>query len=237
MKSHLLTILFLVFSIQVFSQEITAQLVNADQNPIAFATIKTAKNKGVISNEEGFFTINIEDISDNSIEISCLGFTSKTISIEDLKNSNNIIVLEEFIDELNKVFVSNAKLNADDIIRNANNNLSKNYKNEGVNYNLFFRNTSYVDFSRLEFKIKKATGFRKKQLKDVNLSLDSLAQSIKNSNAIFFRDYVSDLMINNKGDSKLKVHKATTLIDKNKNFSLDNVQEKAQKLILKYLKE
>jgi len=42
-------------------------------------------------------------------------------------------------------------------------------------------------------------------------------------------------MIKDRKQAKLNVHKATSLVDKKKNFSLDNVQTKAQDLILKYL--
>jgi len=234
MKTFLLIFVFLLTD-AAFGQSLTAKVVDTNNNPIPFATIQTAENSGVITNEEGFFTINLEDVSANEISLSCLGFASRTISIEDVKNNNNFIVLEEFIDELGKVFLSNTTPDADEIIKKVNSNLSKNYKHDNQTVQFFHRNTAYADFDRFEAKVTKASGMRKKQHEGVNKSLDSLTRNIVNSNTMYFQDYLGDLMIKNRKEAKLNVHKATSLVDNSKNFSLDNVQTKAQDLILKYL--
>lgn len=72
-------------------------------------------------------------------------------------------------------------------------------------------------------------------MEDANNELKVLTNSIKTSEAVFFRDYIADLYIKDFENKKLNVHKATTLLDKNRSFSIDAVQEKAQSLILKYL--
>ncbi|MCK0109678.1 carboxypeptidase-like regulatory domain-containing protein [Flavobacteriaceae bacterium S0825] len=219
----------------MFGQSLTAKVVDSNNNPIPFATVQTDQDSGVITNEEGFFTIDLEDVASNEITFSCLGFASRSISIEAIKNNNNIIVLEEFIDELSKVFLSNSKPNADDIIQKVNNNLAKNYKHDNQTVQFFHRNTAYADFDRFEAKVTKASGMRKKQHEGVNKSLDSLTRTIVNSNTMYFQDYLGDLMIKNRKEAKLNIHKATSLVDNSKNFSLDNVQTKAQDIILKYL--
>lgn len=228
---------FAIFAINFISgQSLTAKIIDANtKEAIPFATVQTAEYKGVISNEEGFFTINLEDIEAGDINISCLGYTSKTITASDIKNNNYIIVLDEFIDELGKVFLSTSTPDADAIIQKVNDNLSKNYKNENQTFNFFHRNTAYADFNRFETKVTKASGMRKKEHEGVNKSLDSLTQAIVNSNTVYFQDYLGDLMVENSKNAKLNVLKATSLVDKSKNFSLDNVQTKAQDLILKYL--
>ena len=234
MKKIFILFLFLSSFIS-FSQSLTARVVDANNNPIAFATVQTSDNTGVITNEEGYFTINSEDITNNELTFSCLGFTTLTISIDKIKENDYIIHLKEFISELNKVYLSNTTPNADEIIKKVNLNLSNNYRNEKITYNFFHRNTAYADFNRFEVEINKASGMRKRQLEGVNKSIDSLTNSIINSNTVYFQDYLGDLMINNKKETKLEVYKATNLVDHKNNFSLDNVQEKAQHLILKYL--
>ncbi|MFK2820231.1 carboxypeptidase-like regulatory domain-containing protein [Flavobacteriaceae sp. LMIT009] len=226
---------FLLPSHLIFSQSLTARVVDANNNPIAFATVQISENTGVITNEEGYFTINSSEANNDELTFSCLGFTTITISIDKIKDNDYIIQLEEFISELNKVYLSNTTPNADEIIRKVNLNLSNNYRDEKVTYNFFHRNTAYADFNRFEVKINKASGMRKRQLEGVNKSIDSLTNSIINSNTVYFQDYLGDLMIDNKKKTKLEVHKATSLVDNKNNFSLDNVQEKAQHLILKYL--
>lgn len=234
MKAYLLILAF-VFTNLSFSQSLTAKVVDTNNNPIPFATVQTNKNSGVITNEEGVFTINLEDVGFEEITFSCLGFTTRTMSIDAITNNSNIIVLEEFIDELGKVFLSTTTPDADDIIQKVNNNLTKNYHHENQTVTFFHRNTAYADFDRFEAKVTKASGMRRKQHEGVNRSLDSLTQAIVNSNTVYFQDYLGDLMIKNKKDTKLNVLKATSLVDNSKNFSLDNVQTKAQDLILKYL--
>jgi hypothetical protein len=226
---------FLLSSFISLSQSLTARVVDANNNPIAFVTVQTSDNTGVITNEEGYFTISSNEVTNNELTFSCLGFTTLTISINKIKENDYIIKLEEFISELNKVYLSNTTPNADEIIRKVNLNLSNNYRDEKVTYNFFHRNTAYADFDRFEVKINKASGLRKKQLTGVNKSIDSLTNSIINSNTVYFQDYLGDLMIDSKKEAKLEVHKATSLVDHKNNFSLDNVQEKAQHLILKYL--
>lgn len=234
MKTYLLIFTFLISGV-VFSQSLTAKVVDINNNPIPFATVQTGENTGVITNEEGFFTINLEDVSTNSIIFSCLGFTSKIVLIDDISKNNNIVVLEEFIDELSKVFLSNATPDANEIILKVNNNLAKNYKHDNQTVQFFHRNTAYADFDRFEAKVTKASGMKKRQHEGVNKSLDSLTRAIVNSNTIYFQDYLGNLMIKNTKETKLDVKKATSLVDNSKNFSLDNVQSKAQDLILKYL--
>lgn len=234
MKTYLLFFGLLITNF-LFSQSLTAKVVDIHNQPIPFATVQTAEFSGVITNEEGFFTINLEDVSSNNITFSCLGFASQTISIDDIKKNDNIIVLEGFIDELSKVFLSNTTPDADDIIQKVNSNLSKNYKHNNQTVQFFHRNTAYADFDRFEAKVTRASGMKKRQHEGVNKSLDSLTKTIINSNTVYFQDYLGDLMIKNKNEAKINVHKATSLVDNSKNFSLDNVQTKAQDLILKYL--
>lgn len=234
MKNYLSIFIFLITT-ALFGQSLTAKVVDSNNNPIPFATVQTDENSGVITNEEGFFTIDLEDVTSNEITFSCLGFASRAISIEAIKTNNHIIVLEEFFDELGKIFLSNSKPNADDIIQKVNNNLGKNYNHDNQTVQFFHRNTAYADFDRFEAKVTKASGMRKKQHEGVNKSLDSLTRTIVNSNTMYFQDYLGDLMIKTRKEAKLNVHKATSLVDNSKNFSLDNVQIKAQDIILKYL--
>ncbi len=233
MKIYISIITILTINL-VLGQNLTAKVVDVNNNPIPFATVQTNKNSGTITNEEGFFTINLENVLSNELTFSCMGFASRTMSIDDIKN-NSVIVLEEFIDELGKVFLSTTTPNADDIIKKVNNNLSKNYNNENQTFQFFHRNTAYANFDRFEAKVTKASGMRRKQHEGVNKSLDSLTARIINSNTVYFQDYLGDLMVENREVAKLNVHKATSLVDNSKNFSLDNVQTKAQDLILKYL--
>lgn len=234
MKQLLHTSLLFLTSIVMFSQNITIKLIDKNNgNPIPFANVKTGEFSGVISNEEGFFTINQENLK--IVLISCLGYKNKTLTIKDIKSLNFIIELDETINELNEVYISNKAPNADSIIAKVKAKLKDNYKCDLTQYNIFNRTTDHVDFKILEFEIDKASDVKKKQLQAVNNSLTALVNQVKNSNMVQFTDFKGKAYTLNKDSIKIEVEKATELLDTKNNFSIDNIEEKMQNIILKYL--
>ncbi|WP_185956477.1 carboxypeptidase-like regulatory domain-containing protein [Changchengzhania lutea] len=219
----------------VFPQQITAKLVDkSNGTPIPFATIKTGAFSGVISNEEGYFTVNLEDDL-KSVTISCLGYQNKIVSIQAIENSNYLIELEEAINQLSEVFISNKKPNADAIIARVNARITDNYNTNLNKYNIFHRTTDYVDFKSLVFEIEKASHVKKKNLESANANLEALSKKIRASDMKHFTDFKGALYSLNKDSSKLVVHKATKLMDFKNDFSIDDIQDKAQSIVLTYL--
>lgn len=236
MKKILLatTLFFVYFSI--FSQSITAKLIDEKNgNSIPFANIKTGEYSGVISNDEGYFTINTEEGVLKSITISCLGYENKTLSFQDIKALNYVIGLEVAVNQLDEVFISNKRPNADSIIAKVKSNLAINYSTELNEYNVFRRTTDYVDFKSLDFEIEKASHVIKKNIEDANGSLTAMAKQIKESNIVSFSDFKGTLYAFNKDSSKINVEKATKLLDHENDFSIDNIEEKAKAIVLTYL--
>ena len=229
-----ITIIIFFISFFSFSQSITGRVLDkTTQNPIPYATIKTGSNSGVISNDEGYFTINTT--KDKSISISCMGYEHKIITVKDLILLNYNIELTEAINQLSEVYISNKNPNVDSIILKVKRNLTGNYNYNLNKYSIFKRTTDYLDFKKLEFEIEKATHVKKKNLKYVNDELIALSEKIKKSNIINFSDFKGELYTFNKDSSKLKVQKATELLDSNNDFSVEQIQEKSQKIVLKYL--
>ncbi len=233
---HIIALLLMLFSsISIISQNITAKLVDVNsKKPIPYATIKTGEFSGVISNEEGFFTI-IEASDNQIVTISCLGYKNKSLNIKEIKSLNQLITLEELINELNTVYVSNKKPNADSIITKARQKLSENYENKLYKHEIFSRETVYMDFDKLEFTVVKSSNKKKENLEFANKSLDSLSNAIIHSKTKHFKDFKADLFVNDSSKTKLIVHKATELLDQKNNLSIEEVQNKAQHVILKYL--
>lgn len=236
MKNFFIVILFWSTCFNSNSQSITAQLIDEEnKNPIQYATIKTGPHSGLISNEEGFFTINSETSNTKSVTISCLGYENRTISVEEIKALNYIVPLTEAINELREVYISNRAPNADSIIARVKAKLSTNYETKLNKYNVFRRTTDYVDFKSLVFEIEKASHIKKKNLEDANASLIALSKKIRKSDIKEFTDFNGVLYCFDKDSSKLIVNKATKLLDYKNDFSMDEIQEKAQGLVLKYL--
>ncbi|MDO5981146.1 carboxypeptidase-like regulatory domain-containing protein [Flavivirga spongiicola] len=234
-KLALLTVLLLI-GINIHSQNITAKLVDKSNDaPIPYATIKTGEFSGVISNEEGYFSLSLEDLQTKTITISCMGYQNKTLSIKAIKGFNFVVPLEAAINQLNEVYISNKRPNADSIIARTKAKLGENYDINLNKYNIFYRGTEYANFKSLDFEIEKASHVKSKNLEKANKSLDSLSKHIISSNIIHFSDFKGELSSLNKDSTKLVVNKATKLIDHKNDFSIDAVQEKAQTLVLKYL--
>lgn len=235
MKRTLIFISIFLIGTVVFSQNITVHIIDKKTNePVQFANIKTGKYSGVISNEEGYFTI-IDTDKDSTLEISCLGYKNKNITIKDITSLNFVIALEESINELNTVYISSEKPNANDIILKARQHLSENYENKLYKHEIFSRETAFMDFDKLDFEIEKASHAKKKNLESANNSLDSLSKAIINSKTKHFKDFKADLFVDDSLKTKLVVHKATELLDQKNNLSIEEIQKRAQDVILKYL--
>lgn len=234
MKKNFLLVFLFAFYLVSYSQDISGRILDTKGQPVIFAAVQNNESSGVITNEEGYFSITLDD-NRKYLTISCLGFETIDVTLSALEANNYVIVLKEQVNELDTVFLSNSELDVDEIIRKANENLSSNYKNEGISYRLFYRGTEYNQFKKLEFEINKASGFKKRELTGVNQSLDSLTNDIKDSQSIDFTDYLADLMILDKENAKLDVVKATKLIDTKNSISVDRIQKRAQDIFLTYL--
>ena len=219
----------------VCAQNITARLVDKNtEKPIPFAAIKTGEYNGVISNEEGYFTIQAT-AQNQTVTISCLGYTNKTLSVQDITDLHFIIPLDEAINQLSTVYISNKKPNADSIIARARRNLSKNYQTNLYKHDIFSRETAYMDFDKLDFNIEKSSHVKKENLELANNSLDSLSKAIINSKTKHFKDFKGVLYVGDSSQTKLSVQKATELLDQKNNLSIDEVQNRTERVILKYL--
>ena len=236
MKKINVLLIFFFSSLYLFSQNITGRLVDkATGKPIPYATVKTGLHTGVISNEEGYFTVNFEDSKNKTIVISCMGYKEKTLSILDIESLNAVIPLEESVNELQMVFISNTTPNADSIMAMVRKKVPTNYSNTLNTYRVFQRSTDWVNFKSLNFEIEKATHVKKQQLNAANTDLNGLSKKARESDMLQFTDFKGVFYNLDKDSSKLVVDKVTKLMDFKNDFSLDEVQEKGQNIMLKYL--
>lgn len=203
--------------------------------PVAYAAIQYAPDAGVITNEEGYFQLGNKDRSPGTLTISCLGYESKTVSVEALGQAGNTIRLKESVVHLNEVFLSNRVPDADEIMARVRAGIAGNYQSRLKTHRLFSRATEYVDFEGLEFEVARASGVSREGLEKTNRELDSLARAIVQNRSLDFRDFSGDLYHKDESAGKLQVDKATFLNDSRNDFSVERIQKKAQGIILQYL--
>lgn len=237
MQKITITLLFCVTTLFSFAQNFSATIIDNDTKlPVAFAAIQTGLNKGVISNEEGVFNIDLNNNTLKEITISCLGYETITRSIDVITKGNFEINLTPALNQLGTVFLSNTKPNVDSIISKTIRHFKNNHTSDGVRtHQIFHRETASMDFDNLEFEIKKASHVKKKQLKGVNSELETMSNDVMTSNLMHFEDFTGALSVSHELGYKFEASKAVQIINSKKDFSLDNIQEKAQNIILKYL--
>jgi len=221
---------FVFLSLSASAQTISATVVDAKTGePIPFATLETGKNQGVITNEEGVFTVIVDRIKspNDSIYISSMGYEKKGITYD--ASQESIIQLNPQAFELQSVFVSNQNLSAEEIVEKVKENLTKNYTVEVSRKKIFFRQS---DFNRME---KVDFGFQKSTIEELNKELiDSIARLVPRKSS-YYREVVGDFY-GDYGKHKLFVDKAAELYDKSKDLSMDGLSEKLERIFKENVK-
>jgi hypothetical protein len=111
MKTLSIVGFFLFLNLQFYGQTITGKVVSASNNePLIYASIGVIETSfGTITNEEGNFNLEIKGLPVNAqVRFSMVGFKSKTFTIEDISNKENILRLESETYKLPEVIVNPA---------------------------------------------------------------------------------------------------------------------------------
>ena len=228
-------ILFIAGGLHLFAQEFEGTVRDSiNGEPVPFATLQIGSG-GVITNEEGYFRFRVEPSRVDSITVSCLGYRKKVIPLEQLTGKGHAILLSEAVVHLNEVFLTNRTPDPSEILARVRARIAVNYRPDNKEHRIFSRQTESVDFEELDFQLLRASGVEKDAMHQTNRELDSLAGSVLRSKSVHFRDYLGSMFLKDPKEAKLRVEKATSLLDTEKNFSVEEVQNKAQAIVLQYL--
>ncbi len=215
---------FLFFTLAISAQTITSKVVDKKTNqPVPFATIQVSENQGVITNEEGRFSINLEKAQSetDSIYISSMGYEKVGIAVNTATDS--IIYIQPKAIELKSVFISNKNLTVDEIIENVENRLEQNYHFDMTQKRLFFRQSEFNKLNKLDVEFKKST------IAELNKKfIDSVVTIIPRKS-----EYYIETLCDYYGSPekrKINIIKAAELYDKNNTGSTDALSEKLEKI-------
>lgn len=218
-----------------FSQIITGAILDKNTQPIAYATIQINTDFGVLSNEEGSFSIDTEKFKPtDSVFISYLGYKKIRFLLKDFTSKD--YTLEEEINELSEITVSNKVYSLEEILNKIQGNLEINYLNTPIKRQIFKRTSSSTKYKRFEFEFLKATLLSKKNLKEVNKSLNELINNNINQSSKYFSESLTELLKADK-KSKLKVIKATKLVNKKNDKSSGKFQKQIMNIIANHLEK
>ncbi|NER15932.1 carboxypeptidase-like regulatory domain-containing protein [Spongiivirga citrea] len=118
-------------------------VVNSSNNaPLVFASLTVnGTNISTITNSEGEFALKIpKTLTAGKITVSFLGFKTKVLDIQDLKEEKTKIKLETSVTELSEVNISVPK-NARELVRKTLKNRGTNYVNDPTVMTAFYRET------------------------------------------------------------------------------------------------
>ena len=197
-------------------------LDSLSQLPIPYTTVQVGANEGFITNEEGAFEWNENQLKSDSITVSSMGYVTKTVAVSYL-DSTLYLAPKSF--ELSTVFVSDKNLPVDEIMDLVSSNLEKNHLHDFVKKRFFYRASFTQRYKKMDF------GFQKSTIADIDRRLiDSLAQSIPERASYFF-ETVCDLYGNHQKEFKLHILKALTLENENQATSFTGFQDKMEQLL------
>jgi len=220
-------LLFSVGSAQTFSAKVMDQDTG---EPISYATIETGKNQGIITNEEGEFTIQIDQIKQiqDSIYISYMGYETKGVFLEAQENLEIVLIPKIF--ELKEVFLTTEVLTVSEIIEKVQDNLEKNYTVDLTKKKIFFRESDLTKVKKMDF------GFKKSSIEELNKEfIDSIASLIPKKSA-YYKEVVGDFY-GDYSQHKLFITKAAELYDKNNDLSAEGIGKELERIFNENVKK
>jgi len=231
MPQSILFFLMLLISFFGHAQTLSSVIVDsATQKPIPYVTVQL-KNKGVITNEEGRFSFQLDrDIQPtDSLFISCIGYASIAKPIDQFTETT--IILSAKAIELNPVIVTNKNFTPEEIIELVEDSISKNYNLGLTKKRIFLRETYGNRILKTDYTLKKSTieAFDKK-------FIDNLISQVPKSNT-YYTEVLGDLYGGEDADEhKLDLIKASELYDKSLELDFEVLEEKFNTIIKENVK-
>ena len=208
-------------SVPLIAQVLKGKVVDAStQEPIGYATVQLSSTYGVITNQEGFFSLLQKEFSDESlIHISHIGYEEIKIAIKDL-SPTKVIALKPSATMLNEV-VLGPTLTASQILQKYIDNSKKNQAFSNMRVRYFSRSKETFLPKKFEIDLKKVSFANKKELQK---KIDDFEKKFNNKEISSFTEVLTDVYATPKGLIQDNI-KALKLVD-DKGLNMDNFQEK-----------
>ena len=204
-------------------------------DPIPYANIQCGQ-QGLITNEEGNFTISESNADEMPVVISYIGYSPVQTTAGAIR-SGHAIKLSPAMFELDEVKVREMP-SAGSIMATVRKNLKQNYApgERPFETKIFMRESNAFAPKTFDIEIDKSTGFSKESLKSINAELERYLKRAAASQAKQYTDVLFKYYgVPKKNTYKMDVSKATKLVDKKQSVSLDDLQGNAMNLLLKHL--
>ena len=233
MNKRLITVLLLVLGFFYSQAQVITSVVkdSTTQQPIPYVTVQLSNRKGVITNEEGRFSLLLDSNTKetDSLFISCMGYEALGKPLNEFKE--NVILLSAKPIELNPVIVSNKQYSAEELIEQVKINIDRNYGNSITKKRVFFRDSYHQNLTKRDYTFKEST------IEALNKKfLDSVLNSIPKKSSRY-TEILGDFYGNfEKDNQKLSLIKASDLYDKQSELDLTSLEEKFNDILKKNIK-
>ena len=191
-------------------------ILNGNNIPLPYVNVISLNTgKGTISNEHGNFSIDINSLNDtNIIRFQCIGYKTKELTIERVKNGTPI-VLSENIYTLDEVLVLGTTPDPEEIVKAILENKELNYKNKPHKKQVFIRKKSSSDF--LDFKLN----YKKSTISDLSPEIVKSIEEHTPKHSTSYSDFLGYVYSNENEDKKnhLKVDPIKTVTLKSKDIT------------------
>lgn len=225
--------LFFFLMLQVsFSQaqEVRARVLDAaTKQPVPYANVLFAENRGLVTNEEGFFGYNPEEEKmPKTIRISSLGYELMEIAPGAIVNE--VIFLKPTSIELGEVFLSDKHLSAKEIIKKVKEEVGNNYNFDNSRKRIFLRQSDYNHVRRFDVEVDKSTiaGIDQALMNEISNKIPKLSDSYKEVLGDIYGNYDSQ---------KLRIVKAANLHNPQSTQNLEQLTNHLQSLFINNVKD
>ena len=227
-KFRFLTLLLLLLQAEITSaQEISSKVLDGQTNqPIPYATIVFAEDKGVITNEEGIFSL-VDEGDISSLTISSMGY--ETLEM-DASNVPAEILLKPSTIQLNEVFLSNKNLTGKQIIEKVKESIASNYDFSLSQKRFFFRQSNLNTVNRFNLGVDESTieGIDQRLLNEISDNIPKVTGSYKEVLGDFFGNY---------DQQKLQLTKAANLYNPSGTERLEELTDELETIFRQNLKQ
>ncbi len=203
------------------STSVSSKIIDAKTGEgIPYATVQYAENKGIITNDEGEFSLYLDpSVSVDSLYISSMGYEKTAVAVEN--SIDSLISIDPKPIELSEVYLFDKELSAEEIIDRVKERLPQNYDQKPVKQRLFFRKSSLDRLRKFDIAFKEST------IEEFNKPfIDSVLSVLPKGNA-YYTESLCDLYMN-RDSSRLNIEKAAELYDKDNEVSMEALGKKME---------
>ncbi|NAS14243.1 carboxypeptidase-like regulatory domain-containing protein [Poritiphilus flavus] len=212
------------------AQTLSSRLVDAKtKEAIPYATVQYEENKGIISNEEGRFSLILDELrtKPDSLVISSMGYERTALPTDQVLDS--VIFIAPKAIELSGVYLFDKELEAEEIIEKMIERLPQNVNKDPIKQRYFLRQSIFGNIQKVDF------GFEKSSIEELNEALiDSIAMAIPRSSS-HYSETLGDFY-KTKEEYKVNVLKAAELYDKKNIGSFEDLGKRMETMFKQNVK-